>query len=1020
MSANIEITPEAQDKKETETTSAEKTKDLSNLIEQQELIQKKLDEKVPAVKKLEKIFSEDPKLIDFGKIEDTGRAAVINYNLPSSTRFQGRFHIELEVPVSYFHQKNALHIISDKEEAALLKLVSDREARLKAEAEALALRHRQHDAYVSRLNAQYQSALSTFNSQNSSAYSQLNSSKDGIGYQVNALEQTVNNSGNFSKYAVNIFGIILNGEFEHIKNVIAPRVSQIRNTFSGLNPSDPGSYRSQLFSLKSLVNDLINQIPGVNDIRRGFRDDFINYITPLARNVVSKIDTALSVVNSVSFPSPPSAPTILSYEQWDAQGLWRSFPVSIGEITPMDKALGGLPLAMRRIAVNKIFPNFDPKMDVEMVRSALKDPNNADKILMTTIFPNGEKATGRPTDQQIKNWQSQGYKPYLAQSISGEYYIEFIPEMKKEIDPKIVLVMTFAISNFLGDYGAGATVQTFSLLPGEKTKITVNTYTREEKKVADASSIFDSSSESATNSFESSLQKQTGVTASVEAYVNAHTNASAGANIGYASANVETGVEAGVSGSLSTFSNDVANTAQKHAAEKSSKRDVNVSKTSETTSEQSEERGLEREIYNPNLSRVLNFVFRQLNQEYIMITHLIDVRVSFSNNIDEDYLEVPLHELDKLMDRYISPESITIIPDFVPPKPDDPLVKDVRELRKDILDAISKVGEVLARFKNLPTPQQLPTAFFPVAGFATNTRMLEAPFDQIKGVAVLLPENNINYDDYEKNLNTIKGKGEELLRNINQIFPVFTFLGQSNLNVGNREFANAIIPVINGLTAKVNQSLAKITVLKQNQPPSQSISYRSLLKEKILSSLRFIFDYKNRPFNITDQIVDPTNPSKPTGRYRFKRQPYRQYCMEYVNSDEVDFKQKFQDVVNGLDHGVEGIITGIERVILRTDAIIVESLLGQGIALDGFALGMQEQSLTEKMLENERQQIENRRQQAGLDIVALKNLTPEQAKLAADLYYKIFGLTPMKQFAEKTYPVIFPEMKKTVQNLSVE
>ena len=61
------------------------------------------------------------------------------------------------------------------------------------------------------------------------------------------------------------------------------------------------------------------------------------------------------------------------------------------------------------------------------------------------------------------------------------------------------------------------------------------------------------------------------------------------------------------------------------------------------TEEQTE---IGREIENINVGRTLNFVFRQMNQEFITILHLVDVRVAYFNG-DPDYTrEVTLPQLD--------------------------------------------------------------------------------------------------------------------------------------------------------------------------------------------------------------------------------------------------------------------------------------------------------------------------------------------------------------------------------------
>ena len=45
---------------------------------------------------------------------------------------------------------------------------------------------------------------------------------------------------------------------------------------------------------------------------------------------------------------------------------------------------------------------------------------------------------------------------------------------------------------------------------------------------------------------------------------------------------------------------------------------------------------------NPNQSRVLNFVFRQLLQEYVTIMYLSNVKIGFSNGHPESQVIMPI------------------------------------------------------------------------------------------------------------------------------------------------------------------------------------------------------------------------------------------------------------------------------------------------------------------------------------------------------------------------------------------
>ena len=57
-----------------------------------------------------------------------------------------------------------------------------------------------------------------------------------------------------------------------------------------------------------------------------------------------------------------------------------------------------------------------------------------------------------------------------------------------------------------------------------------------------------------------------------------------------------------------------------------------------------------REIANINKSRVLNFVFRQLLQQYVTITYLSNIKIAFCNGYEESLRVVDLEELDILLE----------------------------------------------------------------------------------------------------------------------------------------------------------------------------------------------------------------------------------------------------------------------------------------------------------------------------------------------------------------------------------
>ena len=221
------------------------------------------------------------------------------------------------------------------------------------------------------------------------------------------------------------------------------------------------------------------------------------------------------------------------------------------------------------------------------------------------------------------------------------------------VTPRLYLVETYRLSSFLGAYGAGKVIKTFSLFPGEKTKISVKTYTKKETDAKSASSILDSFTQESSDDFENSVQKEVSDKKAYDKSFEYHAEAEASVSWGFGSAKVSGGVKGASHSAREEFAKNVSNATQKHAAKASAKRDVQINTSYEVKEETGEETSIEREMQNINVSRTLNLIFRQMNQEFITILHLVDVRVAFFNGFAESKREVPLPELDSLIDEVI-------------------------------------------------------------------------------------------------------------------------------------------------------------------------------------------------------------------------------------------------------------------------------------------------------------------------------------------------------------------------------
>jgi hypothetical protein len=215
--------------------------------------------------------------------------------------------------------------------------------------------------------------------------------------------------------------------------------------------------------------------------------------------------------------------------------------------------------------------------------------------------------------------------------------------------PRLMLVETYSLSTFAGAYGAGRIINTFTLLPGEKTKISIHTYQKNTTEGSSGTSILDSFSEESADDFELTLQSEQSSQSDYQESFNYYADASCEPLWGLGGLDVSGGVSGGSNESRQDFSRMVSSSTTKHTQRASAKREVRVNTTHKESSASGGESSVEREIANLNESRALNFVFRQLNQEFISFLHLTDIKVAFFNGVPGSRKEVPLWKLDSLL-----------------------------------------------------------------------------------------------------------------------------------------------------------------------------------------------------------------------------------------------------------------------------------------------------------------------------------------------------------------------------------
>jgi hypothetical protein len=257
--------------------------------------------------------------------------------------------------------------------------------------------------------------------------------------------------------------------------------------------------------------------------------------------------------------------------------------------------------------------------------------------------------------EEIDRMQAGGRRLVLRKNMFGRIDYAFVPEPTRA-QPRILLVESYRLSSFPASYGAGKVVKTLTLLPGERTKISVKTFQKTESEQKDASSILDSFSEESSEDFEDSVQSEISDKQNQAENLEYSLEAEGEQSWGTGSAKATAGVKGGSNSAREEFSKNVTNALHKHASKSSSKRDVQVNTSFEVKEQEGEETSIEREIQNLNVSRTLNFVFRQMNQAFISVVHLVDVRVGFFNGFSETREEVALPDLDGLLGRVIVDE----------------------------------------------------------------------------------------------------------------------------------------------------------------------------------------------------------------------------------------------------------------------------------------------------------------------------------------------------------------------------
>ena len=408
----------------------------------------------------------------------------------------------------------------------------------------------------------------------------------------------------------------------------------------------------------------------------------------------------------------------------------------------------------------------------------------------------------------------------------GTFDYEFIP-IPEGYGPTISLMYTLKTTSFFGEVGEGQVVRTFSLMPGESTYASISTYKNTSMNADQSSSVLDSVSQEAQDSFQAELEGELGLKASTQLAFALHGAAEGREGIIVESMKVSGTADASGSASLTGTLSILGKALAKHSEQRSASRNVEVDTSYTVTSESGKETSITREFKNINNSTTLDILFRQMNQEYVVAHYCSDIHITYYDPRPGSYRKVRLYQLDDLLDQVLIDNADTKL-----------------SYKQIIINEVYKINQ------------------FAITGI--NGNFIEAR-DKMTGVV---------------------------------------------------------------------------------------IDWSSI---------------------ITDNVIQAT--------------PDQQY---FVNTSASTTISTTEDSTAQ----VQGLLMRRDSLVMRTDNVVADVVLGAGVGLDTYAQGLQQAAVKRENVENKRIEVENGRVAAGLAILEKARNDGADAKTLAELYFAIFRQTP--------------------------
>ena len=188
--------------------------------------------------------------------------------------------------------------------------------------------------------------------------------------------------------------------------------------------------------------------------------------------------------------------------------------------------------------------------------------------------------------------------------------------------------------------------------------VPIRNWERNETTRKEASSVLDSLTESSANELQTIVNQEssTSLNESSTSTTEMDINADVSVKIPKVDINVDGGFSntQTLSSALETNVSNLVNSTSTQVSKADSNRQVEINTETTSTSTSETEETVVRTLENINKSRVLNFVFRQLLQEYFTITYLDDVSITYSTGYKEQQITTNLAGLKGLLSQVIT------------------------------------------------------------------------------------------------------------------------------------------------------------------------------------------------------------------------------------------------------------------------------------------------------------------------------------------------------------------------------